>query len=114
MCAEPPCRGPIQISHCEFDDLQISHLLDYVVPVFIYHGEEVNDIEGIQQEQDEYIKSHWKNDPLYRVSKRLRNTFDIFQKNYEKAKAKKKKEQRKQKKKNIIKMKKKKKKKKKK
>ena len=93
---------------------QISHLLDYVVPVFIYHGEEVNDIEGIQQKQDEYIKSHWKSDPLYRVSKRLRNTFDIFQKNYEKAKARKKKEQRKQKKKNIIKMKKKKKKKKKK
>ena len=94
-------------------DPQISHLWDYVVPVFIYHGKEINNIEEIQDQQDGYIKLKRESDPLYKASEGLRNTFDKIQKQHERNKAKKKKLQRKQRKKNIVKMKPKKKKKKK-
>jgi hypothetical protein len=94
-------------------DPQISHLWDYVVPVFIYHGKEIDNIDEIQSKQDYYIKHKRESDPLYKASEGLRNTFDKIQKQHERDKAKKKKLQRKQRKKNVVKMKPKKKKKKK-
>jgi hypothetical protein len=103
----------LEIVKKEEYDPQISHLWDYVVPVFVYHDKEIDDIEVIQEKQDEYIKSKRENDPLYKASEGLRSTFDKIQKQHEKDKAKKKKLQKKQQKKNVIKLKKKKKKKKK-
>ncbi|MBU3914003.1 hypothetical protein KKA14_00540, partial [bacterium] len=76
-------------------DPQISHLWDYVVPVFIYHGKEIDDMDVIQEKQDEYIKSKRESDPLYKASEGLRKTFDKIQKQHERDKAKKKKLQRK-------------------
>jgi hypothetical protein len=102
----------LEIVKNEEYDPQISHLWDYVVPVFVYHDKEIDDIEEIQTRQDEYIKLKRESDPLYKASEGLRNTFDKIQKQHEKEKAKKKKLQKKQKKKNVIKLKKKKKKKK--
>jgi hypothetical protein len=103
----------LEIVKNEEYDPQISNLWDYVVPVFVYHGKEVDDMDVIQEKQDEYIKSKRERDPLYKASEGLRNTFDKIQKQHERDKAKKKKLQKKLKKKNVIKMKQKKKKKKK-
>lgn len=103
----------LEVINNEAYDPQISHLWDYLLPVFIYHRKEIDNIEGIQEKQSAYITSIREADPLYKASQGLRETFDKIQKKHEGEKAKKKKLQRKQRKKNVVKMKQKKKKKKK-
>ncbi len=94
-------------------DPQIANLLDHLEPVYIYHGETIDRLEALKEEQDEFIKSTREKDPLFQASRNLRETLNMIQNTQKKKKTSKEKAQKKAKK-NVIKLKKKKKKKKKK
>jgi len=62
-------------------DPQISHLIDYVIPVYIYYKNDYSNLQSVESEDKNFIENEQKNDPVYQAFEPLRKYFEKISEN---------------------------------